>query len=265
MAKPRSSTKPDEIVDYNADYKNRIIYFGNFNAGPDQVSTEINTQTVTTAIVSIHIMVRQAPKTPISIYFNSGGGDVNDAWALIDTMMIQPCQFKFYGFGSIMSAATMVMAAADERYLAPHTLVMLHDISWDGGSSNGSNRKVDQDLYNRMLEDKVELLAENSNLGKDFFHSVLNTGKDLYITAQEAVDIGLAEEIIPYVKRGNLRQKRRNKKKPSSRKLSKSCNALFERLQIPVKISEVMIHAPIVDECDPNITIVELETPTEEV
>ena len=257
MPKPRSSTKPDEIVDYNADYKNRVIYFGNFNAHPDQDPTEINTQTISTAMVSIHIMARQAPKTPISLYFNSTGGNMHDAWALIDAMLSCSCQFKFYGFGSIMSAATLIMAAADERYLAPHSRVMIHDMSWDHYGM-GSSHRVEQDLYQDMKEEKVKFLADNSNLGKEFFHTIINSGKDLFLTAQETVDIGLADELIPPVKRGNLRQKRRHAKKPTSRKLAKSCNTLLSRLQIPVKISEVMIHTPLVDECDPNIIIEEL-------
>jgi len=259
MAKPRSSTTPAEILDYNADYKNRVIYFGEVSADANEC-TEINNKSIQSVILAIHIMAQQAPKTPISLYMNSDGGSLSAAWALIDTMLSCTCQIKFFGYGEIQSSAVMIMAAADERYLMTHTDVMLHDISWNSPSSqSGSHHSSDAESYKKALKCKVKFLADNSNMSKEFYELIFNSGKDLLISAQEAVDIGLADEIIPYTKRGNLRKKRNAKKKPSSRRLTRSCNTLLERIQLPVNIEKVLIHTPAQDEVDPNITIVELE------
>lgn len=263
MAKPRSNTPASELLENGIDYKNRVIYFGcsYSDLEEDEGINEINERTVRQTVLAIRIMVTQAPKTPISIYMNSGGGSSDAAWSLIDVMLTSPCQFKFYGNGIIGSAAVGIMLVSDERYLTPRTKILIHDSSWNDGYSQGAMKRIAMEMYEKEHKEYVELYSDNSLLSFDFYDKVFRSGKDLWITATEAVEIGMADEIIPYTKRGNLRKKRNYrflKKKPSSRKLAKTCNSFFSRIELPVNISEVMIHTPAIDESDPNIIIEEL-------
>src|SRR5271154_6324306 len=97
-----------EVLIHGIDLKARRIYFG---VATDWVETDLgdfNQTSVEIAIRALHRMVQDAPGKPIEIHMNSTGGDPYSMLRLHDEILSCPCQVKFYGGGSIMSAATWI-------------------------------------------------------------------------------------------------------------------------------------------------------------
>jgi ATP-dependent protease ClpP protease subunit len=263
MATQKEKTAIDDFLVYGIDTKNRIIHFG---ISPDNAEdddfTSFNSKTVETVIRGMNRMIYDSPKAPISLYMNSGGGSTSDAFYLIDFILASSCQIKFYGGGWICSAASLLMAVCDERYLYPNTRVMLHEHSV-GMQDKYTNNKIDM-IESDILHDRMcKLYADNSIMDEKFYKQLLSSGRDAWMSAQDAVNLGLADDLVPAVKRGNLRKKRQEhlKQSPSEAKLKKTVEGLLRRTLKEHQHTEIIVKIPQKDESDPNITIGEPVSP----
>jgi ATP-dependent protease ClpP protease subunit len=125
----------DSLV-YGIDLKNRRIYFGISVDSTESTPGDVNQASIELAIRSMHKMALEAPGKPIEIHMNSYGGDIYAMLRLHDEILAYPCQVKFYGGGAIMSAATMIMAVCDERWLHANATVMVHELADEPGPSS---------------------------------------------------------------------------------------------------------------------------------
>src|SRR5690606_29665264 len=150
----------DSIV-YGIDLKNRRIYFGvPLDWGSEDLGG-FTSASVELAIRAIHKMVSDAPGRPIEIHMNSYGGDPYAMLRLYDEILACPSQVKFYGGGAIMSAATWILVACDERYLHPNTTVMVHD-GWEIIEGNHTDNQIRAAQEKRLQELLYEIYAANS-------------------------------------------------------------------------------------------------------
>jgi ATP-dependent Clp protease protease subunit len=252
-----ASPKPDleSYLLYGIDEKRRRIYFGaalNSAIDDSESVTGFHETSVEYSIRAIERMAADHPKVPIELHMLSYGGDVYAMLALLDTIQSCSCQIKFYGRGIIASAATWIMAACDERFLYPNTTVLVHDISSDFPHS----RNVDQEIEmaeNKKLKAKLcEIYAQNSKMPKEFWEEI--SKRDLYLTAEEAIALGIADKIFPPKKRGNLRKVRQaHLATPVNlEKMNKLVEKLFKRVQVHDKLT-LIIHEPKVEKIDPTL------------
>src|ERR1051325_11780330 len=190
----------DSLV-YGIDLKNRRIYFGTCVDSGDETPGDFTQASVELAIRSLHKMSLDAPGKPIEIHMNSYGGDPYAMLRLYDEILSCPCQVKFYGGGAIMSAATWIMVACDERYLYTHATIMVHD-----GSEGYEGKHTDVQITaaeNKRLQDVLyDIYTNNTRMPKEFWQDVCQ--RDLYLNSSEAVSLGLADKIVEPKKRGNL-------------------------------------------------------------
>lgn len=216
------------------DIRERKIFFGYVDgAGDDDVAFE----SISLAIRAIDKMVAISNKQPIELHFTSYGGDPYQAFALIDKILESPCKFIFYGRGAIMSAATFIMAVCDERCLSKNSTVMLHDGS-DFFEGNTTDLQVYAKEVDRVQDFYNEIYANNSWLDKSFWEDIIR--RDLYLTADECVLIGLADKVIHTPGRSKFR----NRKKPTATdvaKVQKLMKKFAERTKLS-RLSEVKIH-----------------------
>lgn len=246
------------IIDKGLDIKNRIIFWGReAMIGEIEDSNGFHELTVNRTVRQLHVL-SALNKQPITIRVNSGGGELASAFQLIDEILRCPCQIKFEGSGDICSAATLLMAICDERYLHKNTMVMVHELSGGTGGKR-SNMDVDSKLYKALFKKMVDVYATNSIMGKQFWEDILESGRDVWLTPDEAISLGIADDIIDPVKRGNLRKKRAAHlaKTPSIKKLSDMSKTIFNRANIKSAITDIEVHTPAVDSVDPNIIVEE--------
>lgn len=236
----------EAILSNGIDIKNRRIYFGALLESYDSEGSGFTWRSCEWAIRAIHIMENEAPHKPIELHMSSPGGDPYAMLRLMDIIQSSTCQFKFYGGGEICSAATWVMAVCDERYLYPNTLVLVHDSS--AGGMNDIPAKL-SDAYIAMdgekyLQDKLNgIFADNSRMPKEFWDEFVK--RDMYLTAEETIMLGLADKIVEYKKRGNLRRMRLAalRAQPDMKELNKLIKRLRDRTYMS-KALKIELHIP---------------------
>src|ERR1035437_5981137 len=263
-------TELTDNLAYGVDLKNRRIYFGiNLDTGDVEESTDFTSSSVEYAVRALHRMATDAPGKAIELHMSSSGGNIYSMLRLHDEILACPCQIKFIGGGAIMSAATLIMACCDERYLHPNTIVMVHELST---SHDGKHTDLQVDaLANRNLMNKLyDLYAVNSRMPADFWADVCQ--RDLYLTADEAVKLGLADKILEPKKRGNLRKVRQAilKKEVDTKEMNKLIKDVYTRIN-KVKIPKIELNEPKKEATDPNIIVdtaslpIETKTPEKSV
>lgn len=235
------------ILDHGVDLKNRKIYFGNVIESYDSEGSDFTWRSVERVIRAIHVMEQDAPKKPIEIHMSSPGGDAYEMLRLVDIIEHSPCQFKFYGSGKIMSAATWIMAICDERYLYRNARIMLHDSpagGWTNGPAKLTDRRIDQREEDDLQDRLNKLYAENSRMPEKFYAAIVK--RDCYISAEETVMLGLADKILEPKKRGNLRRMRIAllNKEVNKSELTSVVNKLYKRIEESRLPSKIELHTP---------------------
>lgn len=159
-----------------------------------QCMGEIDRETVCGLILQLRYLEQEDGKAPITMYINSPGGSVPDGLALYDVMKSISCPVRTVCVGMAASMGAVLFLCGNERYILPHSQVMIHDPLM--GNVGGSALKVAQ--VSRELLKVREVMAEiiARHTGKTPEAILERTATDTYFSAQEAVDFGLADKII---------------------------------------------------------------------
>lgn len=248
------------IIENGLDRANRIIYFGGESemASEDNSTTnDVGMLTVEKAIRNLHILVNESKTKPIELHMISWGGCPYSALRMVDEIQCCPCQIKFVGGGVISSSATWIMAVCDVRQLHKNTIVLLHDGNdgWDGKHTDTVIAvRHFKDLQNRL--DKI--FAENSRMPVEYWQDILQ--RDVWIFAEDAIMLGLADSIIEYKKRGNLRKARQAalKKEIDTATLKETVNRIYKNID-KKSVKSININVPKKEPIDKNIIVEEVK------
>lgn len=247
-------TESENTYSTGVDEVNRRIFFGCYlpNSDKDE-ATDFSKTSVEYAVRAIKKMESESKK-PIELHVNSVGGDPYAMLYLYDVILSSPVQIKFFGGGSIMSAATWIMCACDERYLYPNASIMVHN-----GHLGVSDSVTDVEIaveedkrLNSLLED---IYARNSKMPKHFWTAICK--RDTHLTAEEAILLGLADRIVEPKKRGNFRRIRQLalSESVSANKLKETVAKIYERIHIPIKMDKITINSSPTEEIDETLTV----------
>jgi len=135
----------------------------------------------------------------IEFFISSGGGGVNDMFAVYDLMRIVKTNrdIATFGYGRVYSAAVLLLAAGSpgKRHMAKNTRMMIHHCSSNVGGSHPEIRTNFHEL--KKVEDMmVEALAENSALSVGELYNIMSRNTDEYFSAEEALEMGIVDKII---------------------------------------------------------------------
>ncbi len=243
----------DQLV-YGIDFKARRIHFGIGLDHAEENPGDFSGASVEMAVRAIYKMVQDAPNKPIEIHMNSYGGDPYSMLYLMDVMLSQPCQFKFFGGGAIMSSATWILAVSDERFLYPNATVMVHDGSVELPNKKLTDFQIDAAEQRRLQERLNKIYAENSRMPEDFWADIAQ--RDVYLSAEETVLLGLADKVVEYKKRGNLRKSRQAilSKEPEAKQFKKLIKDIYTRIE-RIKVPNIELNEPKKEEADPRIIV----------
>ena len=133
----------------------------------------------------------------LTLYINSDGGNLQDAFALIEVMQKSKKPIRTIGIGSVCSAAFLIFAAGTkgERLISETASVMCHQFS-DGYSGKYHDIKAaakESDLANQRM---VNLLKEFTELETRTIKSKLLPPSDVWFTADELIELGVADSIF---------------------------------------------------------------------
>jgi ATP-dependent Clp protease protease subunit len=246
-------TELGDFLDYGIDTKNRRIYFGDYTGQADEECGEVTQRSIELAVRALHRLVNEAPGKPIELYMNSAGGDPYSMLRLCDEILACPCQVKFFGGGIVQSSATWIMAICDERYLYPNTTVMIHD-GTEYFEGTHTDAKIAMEEAKRLQDMLYDVYAANSRMPKSFWEDVCQ--RDLYLSAEETIKLGLADKVVEPKKRGNLRKLRSSqlKKTPAHADMEVLVHKLYSRVNRH-NVPKLELNKHVKEESDPNVKI----------
>jgi ATP-dependent Clp protease protease subunit len=136
------------------------------------------------------------PKT-LTLYINSQGGDLYQAFALIDMIKTSHHKVRTVGVGSVMSSAFLIFASgtAGERYTTKNTSFMSHQFTEniDGKYHDLKSTMKEGDLCNQRM---VNILREATNLTPAKIRSKFLSSSDSYYNSSEMIDLNIADHIL---------------------------------------------------------------------
>ena len=133
----------------------------------------------------------------LTLYINSSGGDLYQAFALIDVMRVSTHKIRTIGMGNIMSAAFLIFAsgADGERYIAPNTGIMCHQFT-DGVDAKYHDIKAQMKESDYCNTRMVNILKAATGLDTRSVKTKLLPASDVYLTADELLELGVADHIF---------------------------------------------------------------------
>ena len=158
---------------------------------------EINEDSINTAIKWILYENLDPKEKILTLYVNSTGGDLYQAFALIDIMRSSKHSIRTIGIGAVMSAAFLIFASGTngQRYAAKNASFMCHQFSEtnEGKYHDIKATMRENDLCNQKM---VDILKEATGMPVARIKSKLLPASDVYLTASEMVDFSVADHII---------------------------------------------------------------------
>jgi len=135
------------------------------------------------------------PEKDINLYINSPGGDINALFAIYDTMTYIRPDVATICYGQAASAAAVLLAAGakGKRFALPHARVLIHQ-PYAGAQGQVSDIELASKEIQRLKTALEEILAQHTGQDVDKIHT--DTDRDFVMTADEAVEYGLIDEVI---------------------------------------------------------------------
>ena len=170
---------------YSRLLQQRIVFLG----------TPVNDEIANVVMAQLIHLEGEDPDKDISIYINSPGGSITALFAIFDTMEFIGCDVQTICMGQAASAAAVLLAAGTpgKRFALPHSRILLHQPS---GGAEGQSVDIEiqareilrmRDLLNEVLADKTGQTQERIDA---------DTDRDFILTAQEAKEYGIIDDII---------------------------------------------------------------------
>jgi len=135
------------------------------------------------------------PDRDISLYINSPGGDINSLFAIYDTMQYIKPDLTTICFGQAASAAAVLLAAGTKgkRLALPHSRILIHQ-PYAGAEGQVSDIELASREIQRLKTQLEEVIARHTGQSAEKVHD--DTDRDFVMTAAEARDYGIIDEVI---------------------------------------------------------------------
>ena len=136
----------------------------------------------------------------IAMMVSTHGGTASDMFSILDIMDMvkeRTCDIETFGIGKVMSAGVPILAAGTKgkRKVGRNCRIMLHNvIAGTGGTIFSMENELEEIKW--IQERYIETLANYTKLTPSKIKKLLKTQKDVYISAEEAIKMGIADEII---------------------------------------------------------------------
>lgn len=162
------------------------------------LSDEVNDVTASLVVAQLLFLEEQDPDKDIYLYINSPGGAITSGMAIYDTMNFIKCDVATtcIGMAASMGAFLLAAGAKGKRSALPNSLIMIHQ-PLGGAKGQAADIKIQAEQILRTRENLNNILAQCT--GKSVEQIAHDTDRDNYMTAAEAKDYGIIDNI--FVKR----------------------------------------------------------------
>jgi ATP-dependent Clp protease protease subunit len=176
--------------------ENRIIFLDL----PLDPRITINSSTVCSHVIKSMLYLQSIKRDQdIHLYINCPGGDIDDTLAIYDTMRFLNCEVATYCVGGAASGAALILAAGTKgkRYALPHAKIMIHQ-PWGYVTGQATDMRIQANEILRVKQTMIDILAQHTRKAAE--QIALDIERDRYMSAAEALDYGLIDEILEEAK-----------------------------------------------------------------
>ena len=159
------------------------------------LSGEVNDESANLIVAQLLFLQAQDPKKTINMSINSPGGSVTAGLAIYDTMQFISCPVATYCIGQAasMGAVLLTAGAKGKRFALPNARIMIHQ-PWGGAEGKASDIEITAREIIRLKEKLNRILADHS--GRKYEKVVADTDRDYFMSAEEAADYGLIDNVL---------------------------------------------------------------------
>jgi ATP-dependent Clp protease protease subunit len=194
----REEEKPDNVDPFNefvisthkALLKERIIL----------LNGDVKENIIERMVIPLFKMNSKDEKKKVTILLNSYGGSMEDAQAVIDTMLSMKTPITTKVLGKAMSAAFDIFMAGDHRVLLQNSILMMHCGGYNYGHRKLSDVQVEAKLNEEYFRRWAKYYAARTKIAEQTWYDMIASGKDVYFFPEEALAKGLAHAIHKHSK-----------------------------------------------------------------
>lgn len=170
---------------YSLLLRERIIMLG----------TPINDQIANLMVAQLLYLAREDPTKPIRLYINCPGGQVYSGMAIYDTIQQVECPVSTVAVGFTASFGTVLLTAGTEgmRYALPNATIHMHQ-PLGGAQGQASDIAIQANEILRLRKSLNDILSFHT--GQPIEKIEEDTDRDVFMTAEEAKDYGLVDEVL---------------------------------------------------------------------
>lgn len=159
------------------------------------IGTPIDDMVSNLIIAQLLFLQMTDPKKDIHLYINSPGGSVTAGLAIYDTMQFLTCDVNTYCIGQAASMGSVLLAAGTEkkRFALPNARIMIHQ-PWGGVQGQATDISIQAKEILRLKDRLNDILAKHT--GKSVKEIGKDTDRDFFMSAEEAKDYGLVDQVV---------------------------------------------------------------------
>jgi len=188
------SGREERVFDiYSRLLKDRIIF----------LQGAIDDDSANLIVAQILFLQFDDPKADIHLYINSPGGSVTAGMAIYDTMHYVTCDIATYCIGMAASMGATLLAAGTKgkRHALPHAEVMIHQVL-GGARGPATDMLIRTKNLLRTKRTMIEMLAKHT--GQPLERIEKDTDRDNFMTAKEAMEYGLVDQVLERLTPGQI-------------------------------------------------------------
>ncbi len=196
MIRPVASYYPPSVVEEtNRGTRTYDLYSRMLEEFIVFLGTPIDDHVANTVCAQLLYLEYKNADKDISLYINSPGGDITALFAIYDTMQYVKNDISVVCLGQAASAAAVLLSAGTPglRYALPHSRIMLHQ-PYGGVAGQASDIEIQAKEILRMREEIDRILAHHT--GQPMERISKDTNRDFYLSADEAKEYGIIDEVI---------------------------------------------------------------------
>jgi ATP-dependent Clp protease, protease subunit len=188
------SGREERVFDiYSRLLKDRIIF----------LQGVVDDDSANLSVAQILFLQFDDPKADIHLYINSPGGSVTAGMAIYDTMHYVTCDIATYCIGMAASMGATLLAAGTKgkRHALPHAEVMIHQVL-GGARGPATDMLIRTKNLLRTKRTMIDLLAKHT--GQPLERIEKDTDRDNFMTAKEAMEYGLVDQVLERLTPGQI-------------------------------------------------------------
>lgn len=191
-----AATAAEEVIQAEAPAELRVI--GLYSEVSDEKIAEI-TQGLLYLNESNKARAKGTDSKPVEFYINTYGGSADDMFAMYDVMqqVMKDTEIHTFGVGKVMSAGTLLLAGGTKghRRIGRHCRVMIHNVA-AGNFGTLPNLANELEAIQALQDTYIDAMVANTNFTRKKLEKLLSKKVNIYLTPEEVVKYGLADEIV---------------------------------------------------------------------